>query len=187
MKTTFFKIAIMSVILWSCGNNQKTEDTVSSAATETTFKNVDPALTSQINKVVQHYIHLKNGLVASNMDEAKAGAKGILDAVNAMDTTKLTAEQKVTFDEQIGKIKENARHILETDQLEHQREHLNVLTEGVYAITKDFGSGKTLYYEFCPMANDNKGGYWISESEEIKNPYFGDEMLNCGEVKETIK
>jgi Cu(I)/Ag(I) efflux system membrane fusion protein len=37
------------------------------------------------------------------------------------------------------------------------------------------------------MANDDVGGYWFSESEEIRNPYFGDEMLLCGEVKEVFE
>jgi hypothetical protein len=37
------------------------------------------------------------------------------------------------------------------------------------------------------MVEDNKGAYWLSESEEINNPYFGDKMLRCGEVKKIIK
>jgi Cu(I)/Ag(I) efflux system membrane fusion protein len=36
------------------------------------------------------------------------------------------------------------------------------------------------------MANEGKGGYWLSSQEEIMNPYYGDDMLHCGEVKETI-
>lgn len=35
------------------------------------------------------------------------------------------------------------------------------------------------------MAFDNKGAFWLSEIEEIRNPYFGEAMLNCGEVHET--
>jgi len=44
-----------------------------------------------------------------------------------------------------------------------------------------------VYYQFCPMAIDNKGAYWLSEESDIKNPYFGDAMLTCGETKETLK
>ena len=43
-----------------------------------------------------------------------------------------------------------------------------------------------LYLEYCPMANGNTGGYWLSNEKEIRNPYFGDKMLKCGSVKETI-
>jgi membrane fusion protein, copper/silver efflux system len=37
------------------------------------------------------------------------------------------------------------------------------------------------------MANNDKGAYWFSDSEEIKNPCFGDMMLGCGENRETIE
>ena len=36
------------------------------------------------------------------------------------------------------------------------------------------------------MANGDKGAYWLSDIEEIENPYFGDEMLKCGETRETL-
>ena len=44
-----------------------------------------------------------------------------------------------------------------------------------------------LYVQFCPMANNDKGATWISREEEIINPYFGDVMLNCGNVEEVIE
>ena len=37
------------------------------------------------------------------------------------------------------------------------------------------------------MFNEGKGGVWISQSKEIKNPFYGKEMLTCGEVKEIIR
>lgn len=40
----------------------------------------------------------------------------------------------------------------------------------------------TLYKQYCPMAFGNKGGYWFSDVDEIRNPYFGDKMLKCGKV-----
>jgi len=36
------------------------------------------------------------------------------------------------------------------------------------------------------MAFDKKGAYWISENREIQNPYFGDKMPKCGEIKEEL-
>lgn len=43
------------------------------------------------------------------------------------------------------------------------------------------------YKQYCPMAFNNKGAFWFASDEEIMNPYFGDAMLHCGEVRETIK
>ncbi|MFH1994621.1 MAG: efflux RND transporter periplasmic adaptor subunit, partial [Nitrospinota bacterium] len=41
-----------------------------------------------------------------------------------------------------------------------------------------------LYLIFCPEAFNNQGGYWLNDSADINNPYFGSKMLTCGEVKE---
>ena len=40
-----------------------------------------------------------------------------------------------------------------------------------------------LYHDHCPMAQDNKGAMWLSETKEIRNPYFGDKMMTCGSVE----
>jgi hypothetical protein len=37
------------------------------------------------------------------------------------------------------------------------------------------------------MANKGDGGDWLSTEKEIRNPYYGDEMLECGRVAEEIK
>jgi len=191
----YLNIIALSLLLGSCSNDTGKENTEShenhegSTATTNTssFKDVDAIVVAQLDQIVQHYIHLKNGMVASSSAETKAGAKGMLDAISAVDTLKFTPDQKKAYDDQIGKIKENASHIMGSEDIGHQRGHLNPLSESTYNLIRSFGKAKAMYYQFCPMANDSKGGYWISETEEIKNPYFGDDMLTCGEVKETLK
>ena len=37
------------------------------------------------------------------------------------------------------------------------------------------------------MADNNNGAYWLSKEEKVLNPYFGDAMLKCGEVKQVIE
>ena len=46
-------------------------------------------------------------------------------------------------------------------------------------------SDETLYTAFCPMAFDFKGAKWIQRGTEINNPYFGSQMLRCGDIQET--
>ncbi|PID69752.1 MAG: hypothetical protein CR989_00130 [Flavobacteriales bacterium] len=36
------------------------------------------------------------------------------------------------------------------------------------------------------MANNDKGAVWLSHSTEVLNPYYGDKMLKCGLVVDTI-
>jgi Cu(I)/Ag(I) efflux system membrane fusion protein len=60
-----------------------------------------------------------------------------------------------------------------SDQLYHTLKKFNVITGG--------------FRQFCPMAMNNKGAFWLSDSEEILNPYFGEAMLTCGNVEEELK
>ena len=50
-----------------------------------------------------------------------------------------------------------------------------------------FGINEKVYHQFCPMADNNNGAYWLSKEEKVINPYFGDAMLTCGEVKQVIE
>lgn len=71
--------------------------------------------------------------------------------------------------------------------LEQRRILFSGLSNEVIARVKRAGmkSGK-LFVDFCPMALDNKGAYWLSAQEEVKNPYFGSEMLDCGNVEDSV-
>ncbi len=43
-----------------------------------------------------------------------------------------------------------------------------------------------IYREYCPMAFNERGAYWLSDDADIKNPYFGKKMLECGEVTDSL-
>ena len=74
-----------------------------------------------------------------------------------------------------------------TTDLEKQRTAYAQFEEGLYRSIKAFGvTDKPVYRQFCPMALNNKGSYWLSDKKPIRNPYFGDQMLTCGETKEVI-
>ncbi len=58
----------------------------------------------------------------------------------------------------------------------------------MYALVKNFTASQTdVYLQYCPMAANGNGAYWLSDNKIVFNPYFGDRMLHCGSVKEVIK
>ena len=85
-------------------------------------------------------------------------------------------------------IKENLNGIIRMKGIEMKRHHFSIVSNKTTEAIEKFGINTVnpVYLEFCPMAFDNKGGFWISKEKEIKNPYFGDKMLKCGEVKKTF-
>lgn len=120
-----------------------------------------------------HYITLKNALVASDFQKAKSASESLVKAIhNVKGSDKVHAE---------------AAKVAESATLENQRKAFTALSNEMATLVKgaDISMGE-LYLEYCPMANGNTGGYWLSNEKEIRNPYFGDQMLKCGSVKETI-
>lgn len=119
------------------------------------------------------YLHLKDVLVLSESIQAQAAAKDLavtLRKINGCENTAIMAEK-----------------IASGSSLNDQRVNFTSLSADLIDMFKhaEIASG-SMFVQYCPMANDGDGGYWLASETEIRNPYYGDEMLNCGEVKETI-
>jgi hypothetical protein len=129
---------------------------------------------AKLSVAYEHYVHVKDALVASKGDEAKKGATELQKALQ--DVSASSAATKA------------AAEIAASTELEVQRQAFSKLSNEMATLVK---GGKLsmgmLYLDYCPMANGNTGAYWLSNAKEIKNPYFGDKMLKCGSVKETIQ
>jgi len=177
----------------ACSNNNSSKEssatnTDTTSQAPTTNNNSVAENTGIINDVVSRYLSLKNALTNDNGSEAASAAKGIGESLTKVDESSLTPEQKKMYDEVKDDIKEHAEHIgANGSDIKHQREHFDLLSKDIIDLVKATGSSQTLYRDFCPMYNNKKGASWLSETREIKNPYYGKEMPKCGEVKEEIK
>lgn len=134
----------------------------------TTFKD------AKLGNAYAQYILVKNALVESDSEDAKKNAIELQKSLAGFTDSK-TAQAVV------------AKFISAKD-LSEQRLHFSALSNEMTTLVK---GGKlaagSLYLEYCPMANNNTGAFWLSNEKEIKNPYFGSKMLKCGSVKETIQ
>ena len=73
-----------------------------------------------------------------------------------------------------------------SSDIQFQREKFVIVTAGVEKILEDNIAKGVFYKQYCPMAFNNTGGYWLSNSKEIRNPFFGDKMLKCGRIDKEI-
>lgn len=161
--------------------SEAVQTTTTSTATEATS-------TVTIKEIVSNYLQLKNAFTKDNTNDAATAGKALETSLKNFDKSSLTAEQKKTFEDIESDAVEHAEHIgANAGKLAHQREHFDMLSKDVYDLVKAFGAGQTLYKDFCPMYNDNKGAIWLSETKEIKNPYLGKAMPTCGTMKEELK
>ncbi len=186
MKNLFIAIITSTLlILTACTQNseQQSEQTQADTLVSTTNNTI-----GDFNSLFGHYQHLTFALSSDNDKEAVNAANGLLEVLPTIKTDSFDAAQKKTFDDIAADIKEHAEHIADNGgNIVHQREHLVLLSKDFYDIAKTYGTEKPVYKIFCSMYDNDKGAYWISDSKEVKNPYYGASMLDCGVVEEEIK
>lgn len=210
MKKIFFGLlAFSAIFITSCDNDNSKNETekhdINSMSNDSAghvkdtadkdvkivkvaFTNVDATATASLKEIVDHYLHIKNALTTDNGREAASGAKAMKTAIRKLDKSLLTAEQLAAYEKNEEELKEHAEHIADnSDRIAHQRSHFALMSEVVYILVKDFGAGRSLYHDHCPMYKENQGAMWLSETREVKNPYYGDQMLTCGTVEEVIE
>jgi hypothetical protein len=197
----YFLILMLGAALFaSCKNKTEDQsavtDTATAAKTNDTvikeigpsFSNVNPKVSGYMKAIVDDYLQLKNALIDDNGSDAANAAEKMKAQLATVDKSLFTAEQKKVYDDVEEELKEHAEHIEKNgSKIEHQREHFSMMSEVMYDLVKSFGGGQPLYHDHCPMANDNKGGMWLSETKEVKNPYFAGKMNDCVTVPEVIK
>lgn len=201
MKNIIIGLVLAATILAACNSgNDKTTDVKQNAVPNDTSistnqqATIDTAVKQTatafpVKEIISGYLQLKNALAKDNGKEAAGAGNAIVAALAIVDMKSLPEEQMKRYMEVADDMKEHAEHIgANAGKIEHQREHFIMLSKDMADFVKTFGNGgQTLYKDFCPMANDGKGATWISEVKEIKNPYLGTKMPDCGSVKETIK
>ncbi len=127
----------------------------------------------QMAAVFQQYAKIQAALALDNPQDAKDGAKMLITSLAQAEKTKALVEP--------------TKKIANTDDINSQREAFSELTAQLGAALDGALSGGEVYKIYCPMAFEGKGDYWYANTKDIRNPYFGSKMLNCGRVEETLK
>jgi membrane fusion protein, copper/silver efflux system len=142
----------------------------------------------QITGVARAYFDVKNALVNDNPEAAAKAAQNLSETLAKTDMGLLDDKTHDHWMMLLKPLVEDARMITGTTDIEEQREHFYTLSLHIIEMTESFGIEiDKVYRQFCPMAFDDEGAPWLSESEEILNPYFGDMMLRCGEVQQIYR
>ena len=145
------------------------------------------AFKGQLEQVFNAYIKLKDGFVGDDSAAASAAAKELVNAMKKVDMKQLTDHEAHNHWMTISKeVSGSASSISDISDIEEQRSHFKHLSAHLSKGVKLFGVNQKVYEQFCPMADNNNGAYWLSLDEAIKNPYLGAKMLTCGDNKTVI-
>ena len=142
---------------------------------------------NKLKVVFDSYFALKDALVKTDGKAASLRAADLQTAINTVKMDELSMEVHTVWMKVLKDIKEAVSQISGKNNIAQQRDHFMSLSKNMYELIKIEKPGETVYYQFCPMANDGKGANWLSKESGIKNPYYGSQMLTCGNTVEIIK
>lgn len=179
---------VLAGSLFACNGNQN-ETTGENAAVDAVAEPVPTpvgdveAMTADaggFEGLMSDYMDVKNALFNDNFEKAKQEAKDLQEQLKSLEGESLTAQQQ-------QEIQSSVSGLAGANDIESQRQSFAMLSKQLYSLAhgKEF-AGKTLYWQQCPMAMNNKGANWLSYEEEIQNPFMGQSMPKCGSVEETI-
>jgi hypothetical protein len=149
---------------------------IATAFVQKTFAQ-DTSNQKQLSQLLTSYYQVKDALIEGNSTNASSNAEAFLKTANGISNRTISEGSR-------NALVKDAGVISESKDLKKQREVFANLSTNMYALAKSLKlTTEPIYYNYCPM----KKAYWLSSDKVIKNPYYGNAMLTCGKVTETIQ
>ncbi|TVZ52163.1 DUF3347 domain-containing protein [Dokdonia sp. Hel_I_53] len=182
MKTAFY--IVLTLIIFSCKQSKEAEVIIAPSQVEDVTQEIAGDLNETsgtipvtfeleyINAIYESYLDLKAALVNTNAGDVASIASDIEEMIKEMNGT----------DQQLSKLTSFLEKMAASSEVKKQRLLFENVTDEVEKLLSGKVTSGKVIKQYCPMAFDGKGAYWLSNSKEIRNPYFGDKMLKCGVV-----
>ncbi|PVD50588.1 hypothetical protein DC498_19370 [Terrimonas sp.] len=190
MKKLLFFIPV--VLFIACGGNKSNEKATDAPVEEKKVSVLSDAFNSSFEKVLTTYYALRDALVAGDTTQANAASSSLITAVSEVkldelksaDTADIIIPTAKTYTEGITN---ESRGLLGESDIEQKRRSFQMISTGLFDLVRTVRYDKQkVYMLHCPMAFNNSGADWLSNTTEIKNPYFGSKMLTCGSVADSV-
>ncbi len=138
----------------------------------------------KFSKTLPFYFEMKNAFIASDVNAVSMSAKKIKEMLEVLNLNGLGKNESLDVKNSQKLISE----IVGSQNIDTQRKHFIIFNEHMINLVKLLDRVEDRFYvQKCSMANENKGAIWLSLEKEVKNPYYGNMMLNCGDVVGTIQ
>jgi uncharacterized protein DUF3347 len=197
MRPTYIVITCCLIALYSCnsGTSTKTGTTDSTkmqakTAREPAKSRLNATGTALLLAVVNKYYALKDALVATKASRADSAAAGLAVMADSLQSFLLKdTSNKIALKPFLDTVIAQSKLVTEAkdETCEKKRLAFGSVSSGMYGLVKTADlKNAGIYHEYCPMAFNEKGASWLSDDADIKNPYFGKKMMECGEVTDSL-
>lgn len=147
---------------------------------------VDADFREEFTDLVHEYLQLHEALFDSDLQRAGAAGEAFIQSLTDIGAHRLTGDAHMAWMGFYNDLESHAAPIGDRDDLETIRHDFRMVSDVLIDAVLALGSGIDLYKQYCPMAFDNEGAYWLNDAPEIQNPYLPETMPGCGEVTEDL-
>jgi len=127
------------------------------------------ALMEPVKSVLDNYLAIQKELTKDSIKAVDQYAAAISKAVKGDDMKMLSPD-----------VAKQADTLAAAKDIKAAREAFKHLSASLVKYLADNKAGKGTYHEaYCPMAKAS----WLQTEKEVRNPYYGKSMLDCGELK----
>lgn len=138
--------------------------------------------------LVDAYLDLKTALVNDDFELAKSEGTKFLQQLKRIKMSMFEGDVHNVWMQHSMPAEKAITELVKATDIASARIPFKPLSEHMIQLAKRFDPfEKPLFIQHCPMADDFKGADWLSTEENIMNPYFGESMLTCGNVKDKIE
>jgi len=136
-----------------------------------------------LKNVLDKYLNLKNALIETDQEKS---TNAVIELKNIL--TSSSKNESFLSNQDLKKLLLKVSELKKNSDVgKVRKEFINISEFMIHLVKKYSIDSSELYVQFCPMANSNDGAKWLSAEKNIRNPYFGNMMLECGEVLERVK
>jgi Cu(I)/Ag(I) efflux system membrane fusion protein len=146
---------------------------------------VSPEALSALTPIYESYFKLQMALASDDPVDAAKACRELTEAVKSVKMSLFSGSAHERWMDLSEKIAKQADKGAESSDLIAARESFLLLSQTMINLHETFGHAgeKNYYLTFCPMADDNKGAYWLQTVDTVYNSFYGAAMLRCGEIK----
>ncbi len=150
---------------------------------------VSAAAHEALEPLFNAYFDLQMRLAEDDLQRAKSAAEKVSKTQAAVAMALFSGDAHKLWMKYGEVIAKEAQKLSASMSFAEARDAFFYLSDAMIDLHQSFGHAeqRNYYLTFCPMARDNKGAFWLQTVDTVWNSFYGDEMLRCGEIKDTLE
>jgi len=147
------------------------------------------AFNRSFEKLMTDYYSLKDNFIAEKDSGIAQSARSLMVSVDSLQLKELKADTTIiatALTYTLG-ISSEIKGLLGEKNIDGKRKSFQMVSDQLYDLIRTVQYDRAvIYHNYCPMAFNDQGANWLSNTSQIRNPYIPKKMITCGEVKDSI-